>query len=70
MPNETDWGGKRSNAGRKPGFGPFGESTVQIRIPASLKNEITSVLMDIVKLARMGKLKELLEHVKYQIDNS
>ena len=28
-------GGRRPGAGRKPGYGPFGEATVPIRVPAS-----------------------------------
>ena len=37
-------GGKRPNAGRKPGSGPFGEPTTVIRVPQSRVDEVKNFL--------------------------
>lgn len=38
------WGGRRFGAGRKRGFGKWGEETVVIRVPKSRVEEIMTLL--------------------------
>ena len=41
---QNDYGGKRTNAGRKVGTGKFGEATEVLRVPSSQKAVITDFL--------------------------
>ncbi|MBU3735811.1 MAG: translesion error-prone DNA polymerase V autoproteolytic subunit [Methylobacterium sp.] len=40
----TNRGGKRPNAGRKPGSGPWSEQTIPVRVPASEKQNVIDFL--------------------------
>lgn len=60
-------GGYRPNSGRKSGWGKFGEKTVTVRIPHSLKDDFVDILDAMGKLSKVGKLKEFLDYVKLQV---
>jgi DNA polymerase V len=58
-------GGKRPNAGRKPGTGLYGEKTTVIRVPQSALKEIKSMLLTFPKCPQVepGRMKvEALFH--------
>jgi DNA polymerase V len=69
-PGNNKHGGRRKGAGRKPGYGRYGEATKLLRIPNSQLKSVTDFLLDYQKRIELSKeaTKRLIGQMMLPLD--